>query len=498
MTALVALAAALRIESLGTWYWVDESLSIGIARHDLVEIPRLLLRDGSPPLWYLLLHGWTAVAGTSAVATHTLSLLFALAAVPVAWVVARRLFGVRAAWTTGALTAISPFVTYFAHETRMYSLVVLLGLVVAGSFVEAFVDGNRRATPVFVVALTALLYTHNWGLYTGLACALALVPVWLTSFDRRALVRRAMWAFGTAGVLYLPWVPVLLSQVQNTGAPWSYTPSLRDVVRELAALFRDERVLLALALAAGTGLAPLARRWRSRDAVVLITFGIVIVVPIVIGWGLAHVEPSWATRYLAVIVGPLLLVVGTGLARARGLGIAALLIATLLITQPVSRLHGLPDTIDAKSNARDVASVAAPRLGPGDLVVVAQPEAVPLFRAELGAGFTYANPMGGVSDPTVMDWRHAEDRLRASSFDDLVPLVAGLDVGQRILVVAPGNPEKRTDTPWVRLFRSAGKRTVRALMIDGQFRVVDRVRGPTGPFVTFDAVLFERVTKRAD
>ena len=495
---LVALAAALRLESIDAWYWVDESLSIGIARHGLTEIPSLLLRDGSPPLWYLLLHGWTALFGTSAVATHALSVVFALATVPVAWVVGRRLFGARAAWTTASLAAISPFVTYFADETRMYSMVVLLGLVVAGAFVEAFVDDNRRATTVFVVSLTTLLYTHNWGLYTAFACALALVPVLAVSFDRKALVRRALWSFGIVGALYLPWVPVLVSQIRNTGAPWSFTPSLRDVVRELAALFRDERILLALALAAGAGLAPLAKRWRSRDAIVVAVFTIIVVVPVAIGWGLAHVEPSWATRYLAVIVGPLLLVVGLGLARARGLGIAALIVAAVLITQPVSRFQGLPDTIDSKSNARAVAAIAAPRLEPGDLVIVAQPEAVPLLHAELGDGFAYANPMGELRDPSVMDWRDAEARLRASTFDDLDSAVSRVQVGQRILVVAPGNPPKRTDTAWVRLFRAAGKRTVRALLVDGRFRIVDRVRGDTGPYVTFDAVLLERVTDRAN
>lgn len=57
--------------------------------------------------------------------------------------------GDRAAWFVAALTAVNPFVTCSDHETRMYSLVVLLGLVVAGFFVDAFVDGNRRPTWCF-------------------------------------------------------------------------------------------------------------------------------------------------------------------------------------------------------------------------------------------------------------------------------------------------------------------------------------------------------------
>lgn len=498
LAGLVAVAGALRLEGIRTWYWIDESLSIGLARHGVLEIPALLLRDGSPPLWYLLLHGWMALFGTSVVATHALSLVFALATVPVAWLLARRLFGDRAAWLTGALAAVNPFVTYFAHETRMYSLVVLLGLVVAAAFVEAFVDGRRRATWWFAAALLTLLYTHNWGIYTAVACVVALVPVVVASTDRLALLRRAAVAFGVVAALYLPWVPVLLSQIQNTGAPWSYTPSLRDVLRELAALFRDERVLSVIALGAGVGLSTLRRSWRSRDSLAALVLGLLVAVPVVIGWGMAHVEPSWATRYLAVVVGPLLVVVGLGLARAKGVGVAAVGIAAVLIIQPMTRLNGYPLPLDAKSNARAVAARLAPRLAPGDLVVVAQPEAVPLLRSQLGPDLRYANPMGLVDDPSLMDWRDAEARLQAASYADLEPLVDRLAVGRRVVLVSPGNGPADTDTSWIVRFRAAGRRTARALQADPRFVLVDRIRGAPTPYVTFDAVVWERVTNRPD
>ena len=496
--ALLTAAAALRLEGIGTWYWIDEALSVGIARHDLVDIPGLLLRDGSPPLWYLLLHGWTAVFGTSVVATHAMSLVFGLLAVPVSWLVGRRLFGHRAGWMAAGLATISPFVIYFSRETRMYSLVVVLGLLVAMTFVEAFVDGRRRAHWWFAASLVLLLYTHNWGLYTGVACAAALVPIWIGSDDRRGLLRRALAAFGVVAAAYLPWVPSLLSQVENTGAPWSYTPSLRDVIRELAALFRDERVLVGIALATFIGLSPLLRRRQTRDALAVTCLGILVVVPVLIGWGLAHVEPSWATRYLAVIVGPLVLVLGVGLARAGGIGVAALGLATLLIVQPITRLDGFPLPLDAKSNGREVAAELSARLDRDDLVIVIQPEAVPLLRSELGPGFRYADPTGVVADPTIMDWRDAEDRLRAASYArDIRPLVDGLRPGERLLVVAPGNAARSTDTAWIRLIRAQGRRIVQGLRADRRLVLVDRLRGEESSYVTLDAAVYERVTTSA-
>ena len=41
--------------------------------------------DGSPPLYYLLLHGWMGLVGEGEAATRALSLIFALIAVPVAY-----------------------------------------------------------------------------------------------------------------------------------------------------------------------------------------------------------------------------------------------------------------------------------------------------------------------------------------------------------------------------------------------------------------------------
>ena len=326
------------------------------------------------------------------------------------------------------------------------------------------------------------------------ASAVALAVLALLSDDGGRLLRRGALVLAVVGVAYVPWLPVLVSQAQNTGAPWSFTPSVREVVRELAALFRDERVLVALGLATVTGLTPLVRRRPTRDGLAVTCLMMLTAVPVIVGWAVAHVEPSWATRYLAVVVGPMLLVVAVGLARARLVGIGALAVAAVLILQPITRLEGtFRVPADAKSNAHAVAERMAPRLAPGDLVLVAQPEAVPLLHHELGDDLTYADPTGIVEDPTVMDWRDALPRLQAATHAaDTAPLVDALAPGARVLVVLAGNDAKRTDTDWITSFRSAGRRIQQALRSDPGLVTVDRIRGSERPYVTFDAVLYER------
>ena len=123
----------LRTRDFDVGFWIDEGLSVGIADRPLSDIPAALRLDGSPPLYYALLHVWMAVFGSSETATHALSLLFAVLAVPAAWWAARGLFGADApAWLAALLAATNPFLTQYAQETRMYALVALLGMLACG------------------------------------------------------------------------------------------------------------------------------------------------------------------------------------------------------------------------------------------------------------------------------------------------------------------------------------------------------------------------------
>src|SRR5438876_1505816 len=171
--ALLAVSLHVRTRALGSPFWGDEGLSAGIASHPLSAIPGVLREDGSPPLYYLLLHIWMAVFGTSEAAIRTLSLAFALAAVPAGLWLGRALFGARAGWACATLCALSPLLSAYAQEARMYSLLALLSLLASGAFVLVFVQRRRRFRWLLAGALAALLYTHAWGIFFTLVAALA-------------------------------------------------------------------------------------------------------------------------------------------------------------------------------------------------------------------------------------------------------------------------------------------------------------------------------------
>jgi mannosyltransferase len=458
---LVGVSLALRTQAIHARFWIDEGLSVGISGHSLLDIPGVLREDGSPPLYYLLLNVWMHVFGNGEADTHAMSVAFALFTVPAAWFAARALFGDRAAWIAALLAAINPFLTYYAQETRMYSLVALLSTAVTGTFVVTFVQGRRRWLPAFSVSLALLAYAHNWGLFLGLGSVVALGPLWRATTDRRALLRDAAMAYGLAALLYLPWTPILLSQARHTGAPWAEAPKLQDILNGLSTLLGGPAPGMAFALGAGFGLSTLLAGTRqSPRARAALTVAIMMVATLAIAWLASQLSPAWSNRYFAVFVGPLLLLGAAGLARGGRLG---LVVVAILF---VFWFHPRTGALNHKSDAHTVAVLVRDRLEPGDMVVAIHPEQGPVMHYYLpqDIGLRWADAMGPVKHPTFFDWRNALDRLKAAKptpTEDA--LVRTLKPGQKLLAIFPIIRTARWGAPWTSEVRERSAQWQRVL-----------------------------------
>ncbi len=462
LTALVLVSLHLRSTALHAPFWIDEGLSVGIGSHPLLDIPGVLRLDGSPPLYYVVLHVWMAVFGDGQATTHALSLAFALLSIPVAYWAAAGTFGRRAGLFAALLASVNPFLTYYAQETRMYALVALLALVVAAALVRVYVFRRRRFLPLFAVSLAALMYTHNWGLFLAVGTVLALVPAWLASTDRRSLMRDVAIGYGAVAVLFAPWLPSLAFQAAHTGAPWSERPHLTSVLGPITGILGGETVPLALLLVGGGGLAaivaardglPLAAgpqppdpdRLRRAAVWVLVTLPLA---GLAVAWTASQLSPAFTGRYFAVFVGPVILLAGVGLAAAGRLGLITLALICALWYHPRTF------ELEHKSDVRLVAANVKAEVFPGDLVVSVHPEQIPVLHYYLPDGLRYADAISMVSDPLVFDWRDALQRLRdAKPSRVLRSYVSSMRPGQTLVLV---NPIIRTGSwgaPWTSLVR---------------------------------------------
>jgi 4-amino-4-deoxy-L-arabinose transferase-like glycosyltransferase len=472
LVGLTAFALYHHTRALGESLWMDEGLSIGIASQHLLDIPHILRVDGSPPLYYMLLAVWTRVLGNGPAETQGLSVAISLIAVPGGLWAGWSLFGRRAGYICAALFAFNGFLTSYAQETRMYALMIVLSLLLTAAFLHVFVYRNRRYLPFFALVLAAMLYTHNWGLFVTAGALIALAVLLVLSDDRRELLRDAAIGFGGAGLLYLPWLPTLLHQMQHTGAPWLNRPRLGAPVQISKSLLGGGTVAVSLVLAGGSGLAGVIQgRTTDRERRAIYAGAALCIGMLGVAWLFSQLSPAWTTRYLGVALGPILLLAALGLARAGNLGLVALAV--------VLSVWALPKTYDLKnkSNASDLRKAAVPQLHRGDLVISMQPEQTPLLEyhlTELGhvQGLRWATPLGAVHNPHVMDWTDSQDRLKhATVVTKLEPLLANLPRSTRLLLVEPVTERVDDwDAPWTQLVRRRSAQWGYAVATDPRFK----------------------------
>jgi mannosyltransferase len=453
LLALMALSAFLRSRYLGGQYWMDEAITTGIALHKLSAIPGVLRYDGNPPLYYMALHVWMSVFGSTETSTHSLSLLFGVLTIPAGGWAGWTLFGRRTGIMAALLFAFNAWLTAYAQETRMYELMGLLGVLATAGFLLGFVYRRRRYLFLFAGALTLMLYTHSWGTFFFAGSLVALIPAFIATDDRKGLVRDAALAFIGAGILYLPWVPTLLYQAAHTAAPWDNSPRFGAPILLSRDVLGGDRITMVLIIPAAIGIGPVmfarAHR-RTREWTAAWTLFALPVATLGVAWLESQVNPAFVSRYFAPIIGALLLLIAWGCARAKLPGLVAVVVAVAFLANPHTY------TPQYKSDMRDVAAEMSPMLRAGDDVVVGQPEQTPLAWYYLPAGLRYANTAGGVvRDPSYMNWVDALKRLTDTNpRATLGAIVDSMRPGQRLLYVRPlTEGAQNWQAPWTEMVR---------------------------------------------
>ena len=450
---LIAASMILRTRYLNGEFWMDEGIAVGISGHALSAIPGVLRYDGSPPLYYMVLHVWMAMFGNSEAATHTLSLLFGTLCIPVALWGGWSLFGKRAGMMAAVLFAFSAFITEYSQETRMYSMMALLGLLATIGFLHGFVYRRRKYLILFSVAQALMLYTHAWGIFYGVGCAITVLVLWRISpqEERKGLIRDGIYAFAGAGILFLPWLPTFLYQAAHTAAPWDSSPRFGAPVQLSRNLLGGDRVTASVVIAASIGLSDLViKRGRGTfNARLMWTMIAIPLVTLLLAWAASQITPAWVPRYFAPIVAPILFLTAFGMSRAGVVGAVALVLSVLFLLNVSSYAP------DYKSDMQDIGGEMQPYLHPGDLVLVGQPESMPLAYYYLPGGLRWASEITPVKDPTYMNWNNSLERYQqADPFIVAPKLLASLKPGQQLLFIRPlTEGAQNWKAPWTVLIR---------------------------------------------
>jgi hypothetical protein len=183
----------------------------------------------------------------------------------------------------------------------------------------------------------------------------------------------------------------------------------------------------------------------------------------------AQIEPSWTVRYLAVIVGPLLLASAGALATTRrGIGVVTVVCVLLVGWSAIGTLLPNPNAKYAKSNVAALARQVGPLLRPGDVVILTQTEQSAVLAHYLPRGLQYVTPTGPISDPYVVDWRNLVERLQTTDPCQAVgATIDGAPAGTQILEVDPARQLGASGTAWSQAVNAQVREVDKVLAADG-------------------------------
>ncbi len=247
--AVVLLGIFLRVYNLGAHsLGTDDTWSVWIAPQSLLTIVQYTAADVHPPFFYIVLHYWMACLGTSELALKALPIVFGVAAIPAVYFVGRELFDARTGLLAAFILAASSFHIRYAQEVRMYSLLVLLGVLSMYFFIRL----ARHNTPVtwigYVIATTLMLYTHVYGLFLLIAQNVYVVSLVLISRTDAMWWRRFATLEGVVIVLFAAWIPLFIHQADRAVQSFSVARLSPPAVAVAFRSYAGGTLLLALFL----------------------------------------------------------------------------------------------------------------------------------------------------------------------------------------------------------------------------------------------------------
>jgi hypothetical protein len=365
VVALTAVAAFLRFATLDLQSFSDaETYTVLLVRMELADmldaIPRL---EGTPPLYYVLLYGWSELFGTGEVGLRSLSVLVSTAVVPLTFLAARQVTTNRAALVAAGVVAVNPLLVWFGQEARAYSLLVLLSTAALLFFL-------RRRLVAWSVASALGIATHYFAVLLFLPQALWLI---VTSRPRRPTLVASAAPIAVGIAL----APLALRQTEQAGGDETEIASLGLRLARIPKQFLvgfevpAEVPLTAIgALAALIGVVLAARRPDAelrRLAPVAIVGGAGLLLMLAMA---AAGSDYVLSRYLVLLVPVFAIVAAAGFTASRaGIAAAVALVAVsltavaLVAVDPGAQRPDYRGALEALGPARGGRAVAVTTIG---------------------------------------------------------------------------------------------------------------------------------------
>ncbi len=380
LPAVVAAAISLRGLS-DREMWEDEYATWHASTRSLTQLGGLFRHiDVVHATYYVILHGWIQLAGSSPLALRLPSMFaMAICAACVA-LVGRRLATAPVGLVAGLIFAVVPSVSRYAEEARSYALVTMGAVVATLMLLRALEKDTRRRLALYALSIAFIGLIH----FVALTVVAAHVVLLLTT--TRSTEARRWRIVVAAGIAMLVVIPLLaLASQQSSAIGWITADA------ERVKTFPEHVFLSAPVAAAIIGLAVVGtifllvsrRRGDRTVAAMLATWAVLPPVFCYVSFPLLHL---FLPRYVLFIVPAWSILAAVAACRAGELVWQHLWPLTATVAILVVAWVGLPDQrtvrespVAGQPDFREAATAIHDRLKPGD-------------------GIVYNDPFGGSAD----------------------------------------------------------------------------------------------------
>ena len=418
--------------------WLDEALSVNIARLPFRDLHAALRHDGAPPLYYVLLHYWISAFGIGNLAVRSLSGVLSVLTLPLAWFAGRRLGGRLVAWLSVLVLATSPYAFRFATESRMYSLIMLFVFAGYLATLRALERPSLGRLALVAVITAVLVYTQYWCFYlVAVAGALLVYRIWRSGpGPARRDATRVLAAVALGVVTFAPWVPTFLYQARHTGTPWG-DPQLPwsaiplAVVRFAGSELNAEAFILTFGLVTLVVLGIFGRALDRRTIALDVRpqpgrrrEAILAVGTLVLGTSVSYLAGSaFDARYASVMYPFVVLLIAVGISLFLDPRVRAGVLAFVVLLGVVG---GVRNVTTNRTQAAQSTNIIAAEARPGDLVVYCPdqigPSASRLLRSVPGlVQVTFPD----LASPDRVNWVDYRSRIDATNLSTFAQQVAG-------------------------------------------------------------------------
>lgn len=203
--------------------WRDEAFSYLLAKQPINEILAITAGDFNPPLYYLILHIYMWIFGSSEIMLRVFSFIFFSVTLYTAHRIIEHIFLKKSTsrYIYIFLFAFSPFLMYYGLEARMYAMTACLATV---SWYFLMTRRPRK----YLLTMVLGLYTHYFFLFIAAAqFAYMMLTNTRTEAQKKAYARHLV----TAGAIFSVWILFMISQNPPIGKSfWIVAPSLYNIL----------------------------------------------------------------------------------------------------------------------------------------------------------------------------------------------------------------------------------------------------------------------------